>query len=148
MALATFGLFPLLLVYIWRHDRLCFNGRNILARFCLLYGTLSFLLAPMLGASVPRLFSYSWPLFLVLVPILAQRYLRMKPRIFIALIAVHTVLGWTTIINHSRRLEIPREAVMVCMCVLGYAAAWLLLSRATELSTVDPADERRRGVPS
>jgi len=143
MALATFGLFPLLLIYIWLQHRIRLAAQNILARFCLVYGLISFLLAPMLGASVPRLFSYSWPLFLVLVPILAHRYLRMKPSIFFALFAIHIVLGWMTIINHSRRLGLPGEVVMICVCVFGYAAAWLLLSRASRFSTVDPVDEPR-----
>jgi hypothetical protein len=151
MALATFGLFPLLLIYIWRQNRLRFQGQSILARFCLVYGVASFLLAPMLGASVPRLFSYSWPLFLVLVPILAQQYLRMKAGILFALLAIHIVLGWLTIINHSKRLDPARELAMFCVCVFGYAAAWLLLSRASKSGAVEPCnpvDERRTSLSS
>ena len=67
--LTTFGLLPPLLVLLWiRRSR---TGRiNLLERFCLLYGTVSFALAPMIGTWYPRLFGYGWPLFLVALPTL------------------------------------------------------------------------------
>jgi hypothetical protein len=140
MALATFGLFPLLLIYIWRQHGLAVNNRDTLVRFCVVYGGISFLLAPMLGASVPRLFSYAWPLFLVAVPILAQQYLKMKPNVFSALLAIHLVLSWLTVINHSRRLALGMEALLLFVCVLGYLVSWVLISRASRPSTVRPLD--------
>jgi len=46
------------------------EDRSLLIRFCLIYGGVSLLLAPMLGAWATRLFGYSWPLSLVAVPLL------------------------------------------------------------------------------
>jgi hypothetical protein len=47
------------------------GGRDdVLPRFVLIYGGISFALAPLLGESVVRLYGYSWPLFLVGLPLL------------------------------------------------------------------------------
>jgi hypothetical protein len=39
-------------------------------RFCVIYGVACFLLVPLIGSATDRLASYSWPMFLVAVPIL------------------------------------------------------------------------------
>ena len=78
-ALTTFGLLPLLAVFLWTRSRRAgvrdtgnsgAEDRSLLIRFCLIYGGVSLLLAPMLGAWATRLFGYSWPLSLVAVPLL------------------------------------------------------------------------------
>ena len=43
-------------------------GGSIAFRFCVLYGIVSFLSAPLLGASVERLVNYAWPFFFLAVP--------------------------------------------------------------------------------
>jgi hypothetical protein len=43
-------------------------GLVIILRFCMVYGALSFLIAPLLGASVDRLVEYGWPFYLVVLP--------------------------------------------------------------------------------
>lgn len=138
MALATFGLFPLLLIYIWRNHGLAVNNRDTLVRFCVVYGAISFVLAPMLGASVPRLFSYAWPLFLVAVPMLAQQCLKIKRNVFSALVAIHILLGWLTVINHSRRLAFGMETLLLVICVFAYIVSWVLLSRSSRPPAVGP----------
>ena len=40
-------------------------GAVIAFRFCVLYGSITFILAPLLGASVDRLAEYSWPFYLI-----------------------------------------------------------------------------------
>jgi hypothetical protein len=44
------------------------KGRSALLRFALLYGGVSFVLAPLLGAGFVHLMQYAWPLFLVALP--------------------------------------------------------------------------------
>lgn len=67
--LTNFGLLPLAAFLLWR-----WTSRDatdtLLRRFCLLYGGVSFLLAPALGTWYTRLFGYGWPLALVAAPIL------------------------------------------------------------------------------
>jgi hypothetical protein len=43
-------------------------GRIIVFRFCVVYGLITLLLAPMLGASTDRLVEYGWPFYLVALP--------------------------------------------------------------------------------
>ena len=67
--LTSFGLLPLLVAYLWwRRDRLA--KRSLLLRFALLYGTVSLVLAPLLGIWMVHLIGYAWPLFLVALPLL------------------------------------------------------------------------------
>ena len=68
VTLGNFGLLPLLVLWIWWHGRRTARPRSVLLRFTLLYGTVSFLLAPMLGAGFLHLVGYAWPLFLVALP--------------------------------------------------------------------------------
>jgi hypothetical protein len=65
----NFGILPLIVCYLWWVHRSWF-GRSVLLRFTLLYGSISFLLAPMLGTWMIHLMSYGWPLFFVALPLL------------------------------------------------------------------------------
>lgn len=65
--LSTFGLLPLLLFVLWR-GRKRGETLDLLSRFCLVYGGLSCVLAPLLGTGYSRLFGYAWPLFFVALP--------------------------------------------------------------------------------
>jgi hypothetical protein len=67
VTLGNFGLLPMLLVWLWWRGR---RGptRSLLLRFTLLYGAVSFLLAPVIGAGFLHLVGYAWPLFLVALP--------------------------------------------------------------------------------
>ena len=67
--LTTFGLLPALGVLLWTRGRPA-APRNLLQRFCLLYGGVSFAMAPLIGIWYARLFGYGWPLFLVAAPTL------------------------------------------------------------------------------
>ncbi len=64
--LTTFGVLPLVLLAIPRRGVL--GGTGLLVRFCLLYGGISFALAPTLGTVYSRLYGYSWPLWAVALP--------------------------------------------------------------------------------
>jgi hypothetical protein len=70
--LTNFGLLPLLAVVVWWRSGVLRSrrghGRSALLRFALLYGGVSFVLAPLLGAGFVHLMQYAWPLFLVGLP--------------------------------------------------------------------------------
>jgi len=67
----VFGVLPALAIVLWWRQR--GQREDVLLRFCVLYGGLGFLLAPVLGTAVGRLVGYGWPLPLVAAPILAGR---------------------------------------------------------------------------
>ena len=51
------------------------SGDVIVLRFCIVYGLISILMTPLLGASVDRLVEYGWPFYFVVVPwFLCQSY--------------------------------------------------------------------------
>ncbi len=71
--MTNFGLLPLLVAFLWwRHRRV--QGRSVLMRFALLYGGVSYLLSPVLGAGFAHLMQYAWPLFLVALPQLFDEF--------------------------------------------------------------------------
>jgi hypothetical protein len=71
--ITVFGLLPLLTAFIlWRLHRSQppLVPRTAMFRFCLVYGGVSYLIAPVLGVAANRLFGYGWPLPLVALPLL------------------------------------------------------------------------------
>lgn len=70
--LTTYGLLLPLLVVVWRRRAAIPKG-DLLLRFSLLYGGISFLLPPLLGTWYVRFFGYAWPLFMVALPRLFVR---------------------------------------------------------------------------
>lgn len=70
-AALNFGLLPVLVGCLWWRGRR-WRGERVVLRFALLYGVLSFALAPALGTWVLRLAGYGWPLFFVALPMLFE----------------------------------------------------------------------------
>jgi hypothetical protein len=75
LLLAWFGMFgigPALALALWRNLALpppaLTTGRVIVLRFCIVYGLISILITPLLGASADRLVEYGWPFYFVVVP--------------------------------------------------------------------------------
>ena len=124
--LASFGLFPLLLLAIRR----AIPGAGafppldtVFLRFCLIYGIVSFALAGVLGESFQRLFAYSWPLFLIALPILlaaSRMSFRSNPAAVLFLV-LHLVPSWTALYRFNPAL-IPYQIVL-------WIAGYLLLRR-------------------
>ena len=130
-ALASFGLLPLLLFQLRRvriepASRL---GRNaIFLRFCVLYGVASFLLTPLLGESFLRLYFYSWPLFLVAIPLLmgaARASLASTPAALLFL-AMHLSLSWMLLQNNLW--------LTILLALVVYPAGWLLIRHSWRTS--------------
>ncbi len=118
---AMFGLLP---VMVWnvRKETLRTGGReDLMLRFALLYGTVSFLMAPLLGEAFPRLYGYGWPLFLVALPILLARAGAdfTSNWAAAAFLGVHWFLSWSMVWAFPRWLF---QVSVVCW-ILG----WILL---------------------
>jgi hypothetical protein len=98
-ALAGFGLLPLLVFRVRRVGQWVGGREDLMVRFCLLYGVVSFCLAGALGDRVLRLFEYGWPLFLVALPVglgrLAVGF--RSAALAVAFVGVHLVLTWAVV---------------------------------------------------
>ena len=95
LALASFGLLPLLLLRL--RGRVGLHERGLLLRFCVIYGAVSFLAAPLEGFLVSRLFDYGWPLFLVALPLLlrASGAKFSSTRAALAFVGLHLLVSWS-----------------------------------------------------
>ena len=69
LAMTTFGLLPVLVWVLRKQVVRSWIAGDVMLRFALLYGVLSYLMSPLLGASMPRLFAFAWPLFLIVLPV-------------------------------------------------------------------------------
>lgn len=130
MALSCFGLLPLLLIFLCIKKHRALWSDDVLLRFCLLYGALSFFLAPALGSSVPRLFAYSWPLFVVAAPILVIQFVSMPRRIVAPLLVLHLAISWSATFNHFNRMNFLPELVLLLAVGCAYIGSWMLLRQS------------------
>lgn len=92
-----------------------------------IYGAATFLLSPLLGAALARLFAYGWPLFLVYLPAMVTRQWRNWPVWTVSvLVGLHLIVAWVDMIRmiyfHS---DLGREFAVLLGCNL--VAAWLLV---------------------
>jgi hypothetical protein len=104
LLIAWFGIFgigPSLAFALWRKlispasaidQRL--PGQLIVFRFCLLYGAISILMTPLLGASADRLVEYGWPFYFVVVPWFAAVNYDLRGIRAAAMVLLHLVTCW------------------------------------------------------
>ena len=122
--LACFGLLPLLVIRLWPARAISGAREALLVRFATIYGAISFLLAPLLGESLTRLYGYGWPLFLVGLPLLlglsgAHFRSRWSMGLFLA---VHIGLSWSILWLNSR--------LVLMVGVACWVACWLMLKKS------------------
>jgi hypothetical protein len=126
--LTSFGLGSLVWIYlVWRTPL-----RGLLPReepyLCIaaIYGAVTFLLSPMLGAALPRLFDYGWPLFLVYLPAMIPRVWRNWPVLTVSfLVGLHLITAWTeTIRLMFLHCSLSNELAVLVGCNL--VGLWLL----------------------
>ncbi len=121
-AMATFGLLPLLLLKLRRTGVPPSDSREqMLLRFCVVYGVISFCMAGLLGEAFGRLFGYSWPLFLVALPMLlgTSGANFSSNRAAGAFLLLHLSLTWLNVQLHQPLLVIP--------ALVLYGLGWWLL---------------------
>jgi hypothetical protein len=69
-------------------------GQLIVFRFCILYGVISILMTPLLGASADRLVEYGWPFFFVVVPWFVASNYDLRGIRTSAMVLLHLVTCW------------------------------------------------------
>jgi hypothetical protein len=104
LLIAWFGIFgigPSLAFALWRKlispasatdQRL--PGQLIVFRFCMLYGLISILMTPLLGASADRLVEYGWPFFFVVVPWFVASNYDLRGIRTSSMVLLHLVTSW------------------------------------------------------
>ena len=133
-AMAVFGLLPLLLVKLRRVRMPVSNSRDeVLLRFCVIYGVISFAMAGLLGEAFGRLFGYSWPLFLVALPMLlgvsGANFKSVRAAILFLLL--HLSLTWLNAQLHQPLLVVP--------ALVLYGLGWWLLQMSWRSGPVEVA---------
>jgi hypothetical protein len=139
VTLGNFGLLPMLLVWLWWRGR---RGpkRSLLLRFTLLYGAVSFLLAPIIGAGFLHLVGYAWPLFLVATPLLfaafktasgADRRVWASAGFFVVHLAVCGAAFWAAFL--------PGIGVKLALWVVGFLLLWLWSPEAENGPVLPPS---------
>jgi len=97
LALCSFGLLPMATLYLLVRHRSLLWAEGLFTRFCVVYGLLSFLMAPLLGHTVERLFLYAWPVFVLATPAAMARCFQPADAgnaRWIALAAIHCGTAW------------------------------------------------------
>jgi hypothetical protein len=96
-----------------------------------IYGATTFLVSPLLGAALPRLFAYGWPLFLVYLPAMAPRVWRNWPVWIVSvLVGLHLITAWVDTIRLLYfHFDFGQELAVLLLC--NFVAAWLLLKASS-----------------
>jgi hypothetical protein len=116
------------------------EGTAIAYRFSVLYGIVSFLLAPALGASVDRLVAYGWPFFFIAL----LWFLAAHPSTVRAhapwILLLHVMASWIAWFGFIRQ-STSGYCVAALIALLLNAGAYFLIDRslATELPHRPPA---------
>jgi hypothetical protein len=110
-----------------------------------IYGAVTFLMSPMLGAALPRLFDYGWPVFLIYLPAMIPRIWRNWPVWIVSLlVGLHLIAAWTEMVRLNlfrSSFSVSNEFAVLLACNL--IALWLLcrtsaLERKQSLSRSNP----------
>jgi hypothetical protein len=144
-ALATFGLLPILLVYVWKKEKRALWPESPMLRFCVLYGLISVVLAPTMGTSSNRYINYAWPLFALALPMIVSKHVDFgRSTIVAGLLITHIALSWSLVPFNAERLSNTGEIASVVLIGVIYAVTWILLrqariSKSSDLDRPDPA---------
>jgi hypothetical protein len=79
-------------------------GLTIVLRFSILYGAISLLLTPLLGASVDRLVEYGWPLYFVALPWFLLQPLDERANRSLAILPLHLLTCWFAWFNFRQQM--------------------------------------------
>jgi hypothetical protein len=96
-----------------------------------IYGATTFLLSPLLGAALPRLFDYGWPLFLVYLLVMVPRVWRNWPVWIVSvLVSLHLIIAWVDTVRFIYfHFDYSQELAVLVGC--NFVAAWLLLKASS-----------------
>jgi hypothetical protein len=129
LLLAWFGVFgigPALALVLWRKlvspGSEVTSGRAMVFRFCLVYGLISLLMTPLLGASADRLVEYGWPFYFVLLPWFLSKSYNFRGIGSSGLILLHLLTCWLAwfAFRQQPRSYLPAALAVVFLNALAY----------------------------
>jgi hypothetical protein len=143
LLLAWFGIFgigPALALALWRKilsplqpaGKHLAGGTNqgeesvaqlIVFRFCIVYGLISILMTPLLGASVDRLVEYGWPFYLVVVPWFLSQSYDLRGLRAGALLVLHLFTCWLAWLAFRQQLPTYLWAGLAVLALNGLSYA-------------------------
>ncbi|MGB6191432.1 MAG: hypothetical protein WBF42_03115, partial [Terracidiphilus sp.] len=144
IALASFGLLPVLFVFLLKQKRAWWPASPLL-RFCILYGLLSIALAPMIGVTLVRYFGYAWPLFVIALPRMTLVTRTLTRGAACWFLPAHFLLAWTLVPHHTRKFTVPTELTLFAVAGVLYIATWIALSKSSSILCLDQIDPNRAG---
>lgn len=144
IALASFGLLPVLFVFLLKQKGAWWPA-NPMLRFCILYGLLSIALAPMIGVTLVRYFGYAWPLFVIALPQMTLVTRTLTRGAACWFLPAHFLLAWTLVPYHTRKFTVLTELALFAFAGVLYIATWIALSKGRPIRFVDQADPNRAG---
>ncbi|MFC2157976.1 hypothetical protein ACFLT9_09085 [Acidobacteriota bacterium] len=102
LALITrFGIGLVLFFFMAKYGRAQFKRFPLWAQIVVIYGLVSFFLAPFLGPDTSRLVAYAWPVFWIVVPLLLLKILKTDRTVFRKLILLHILLCWIPFVRDA-----------------------------------------------
>lgn len=132
LLLTTFGILPtLVLANLVRLRKQFFLESEIYLTTALLYGLLSFIIGPALGASVNRLIGYGWPCFWIALPALLHKYQQTDRKFYVKILAIHLLAAWFPFLlgvfsSRSALLSIP----VLCLSLALQGITWREIQRS------------------
>jgi hypothetical protein len=148
LLLAWFGIFgigPALAMVLWRRmvrllssqerDLELTPGMAIVFRFCIVYGVISILMTPLLGASADRLVEYGWPFYFVVLPwfIVASYDLSGFRSASAWILMLHLLTCWVAWFGFRQQTASFLLAGLTVLALNG--AAYALVRRSYRVST-------------
>jgi hypothetical protein len=130
LLLAWFGIFgigPAFALALWRKlvspGRELTPGRAMVFRFCLVYGLISILVTPLLGASADRLVEYGWPFYFVLLSWFLSASYDLRGLRSSGLILLHLFTCWLAwfAFRQQPRSYLPAALAVLSLNALTYA---------------------------
>ena len=107
-------------------------GTAMVLRFSLLYGIISIVMAPLLGASADRLVAYGWPLYFVALPWFMFQQYRLQAARSATMLALHLFACWLAWFGFRQQPSLVFSAGLVVLALNGLS--YLLVTRSCRLA--------------
>jgi hypothetical protein len=111
-------------------------GLVIVFRFCIVYGVISILMTPLLGASADRLVEYGWPFYMVVLPWFVCRSDDASGARSAGVLLLHLATCWLAWLGFQQQTYLYPGLAVLALNGLGYVLLRRARFGATEKSTL------------